>query len=65
MARSEAMGSMEAKGKEAEAAEVDVGEEEEKEEGGVDPGEEDASVETVVTFSFMPWSQWPMVPQAK
>lgn len=67
MARSEAMGSMEAKGKEAEAAEVDVGEEEEEEEeeGGVDPGEEDASAETVETFSFMPWSQWPMVPQAK
>ena len=65
MARSEAMERMEGKGKEAGAAEVDAGEEEEDEEEGVDPGEEEASAETVVTLSFMPESQWPMVPQAK
>lgn len=51
------------------AAEVDAGEEEDdvddEEEAGVDPGEEDASAATVVTLIFMPWSQWPIVPQAK
>lgn len=46
----------ELKEKEA-AAEVEDGEE--------DAGEEDALPVTVITFSFIPWSQWPNVPQAK
>lgn len=47
---------MEAKDLEAEASEVE-------DEG--DAGEEGAFPVIVVIFTFMPWLQWPNVPQAK
>lgn len=48
----------EAKDREAEASEV-VGEDED------DAGDEGALPVTVLIFTFMPWLQWPNVPQAK
>lgn len=58
---------MEANGVIAEAPEVEAGFEEVE---GVDEdvpadGVEGALPETVVILTFMPWPQWPNVPQAK
>lgn len=46
-------------------AEAEVVVEDEEEEEGVVLVEGDESAETVVIFTFMPWSQCPIVPQAK
>ena len=47
------------------AAEVEAGGEASEDEDDGDDGEEGAFPSTVVIFIFMPWSQWPKVPQAK
>lgn len=61
MANNAIIRTKEAKERKSQAPEVEAGDDEDEDDAGVDG----AVPETVVILTFMPWSQWPNVPQAK